>query len=158
MIYEGIDRWNYDYNSLGHFKYIKKIGNRYFYTPEELRAYYNADKKAANLSRIQANARVDARVKLAEIHPGMDSENKAAYRMVGKGLKTYNNIKAEVQPVVRTAKLATGAKSKKSLVTKAGKSLIKKRGMMTVGKLIRKLESRENKKKERYKKWARELA
>lgn len=35
-------------NELQHFKYIKKIGNRYFYTPEELRAYYAEAKNASN--------------------------------------------------------------------------------------------------------------
>lgn len=35
-------------NELQHFKYIKKIGNRYFYTPEELRAYYAESKDKAN--------------------------------------------------------------------------------------------------------------
>lgn len=33
---------------LQHWKYIKKIGNRYFYTPEELRAYYAEAKTSAN--------------------------------------------------------------------------------------------------------------
>lgn len=32
-------------NELQHFKYIKKIGNRYFYTPEELKAYYADEQK-----------------------------------------------------------------------------------------------------------------
>lgn len=30
---------------LAHFKYIKKIGNRYFYTPDELKAYYADEQK-----------------------------------------------------------------------------------------------------------------
>ena len=34
---------------LQHYKYIKKIGNRYFYTPEALRAYYADQKKVATV-------------------------------------------------------------------------------------------------------------
>lgn len=33
---------------LQHWKYIKKIGNRYFYTPEELKAYYAEAQDSAN--------------------------------------------------------------------------------------------------------------
>lgn len=47
-------------NELQHWKYIKKIGNRYFYTPEELRAYYAESKTASNreaaFNRNKANA------------------------------------------------------------------------------------------------------
>ena len=34
-------------NELMHFKYIKKIGKRYFYTPEELKAYYEDQQASA---------------------------------------------------------------------------------------------------------------
>lgn len=56
-------------NELQHFKYIKKIGNRYFYTPEEIRAYYESAKAVSdtqyavqkNINDSQRNRR-DARL------------------------------------------------------------------------------------------------
>lgn len=56
MLYQGSDGNIHvlgDAEELKHFKYIKKIkagnGWRYFYTPEEVKAYYNASKAVTNV-------------------------------------------------------------------------------------------------------------
>ena len=55
-------------------------------------------------------------------------------------MKTHNNVRAALQPGVRTASLAArsmlGSKKKSTLVNRAGKSLIRGRGMATVKKLM----------------------
>lgn len=146
MYYEAVDRWNNDGPYLEHgYKYLKKIqiGNhvRYFYTPEQLRAYYNADKKAAQVSRDIANAKIDARTKLTTW--GSSEEEKRANENAAAVLKTYNYARAAIQPHIRTAKLAgssiLGAKDKKTLKTRARKSLLRQRGMITIGKLMKRL-------------------
>ncbi len=47
-------------NELSHFKYIKKIktgsGWRYFYTPEEIKAYYQASKAVSNIKNDYADS------------------------------------------------------------------------------------------------------
>lgn len=143
MIYKAEDLWNRDAPYLEHgFKYLKKINigghTRYFYTPEELRAYYNADKKAANIARDVANAKIDARTTLTTLNSS--PEERSANQKAASVLKTYNNVRAAIQPGVRTAKLAAtsalGAKNKKTLKKKVTHSLLKKRGMITIGKLM----------------------
>lgn len=62
MLYQGSDGRVHvlgDGEELKHYKYIKKIrsgsGWRYFYTPEEIRAYYETEKNAANKTAIREN-------------------------------------------------------------------------------------------------------
>ena len=66
MLYEGSDRNIHilgDGEELKHYKYIKKIkqgsGWRYFYTPEELKAYYEGSKSAYNVGNAIQNTRGD---------------------------------------------------------------------------------------------------
>lgn len=142
MYYEAIDRWNSP-NYLQHgFKYLKKINIgghvRYFYTPEALRAYYNADKKAANIARAGANSEIELNRRMSNV--GASSLERKANNAVSNIMKTHNNAKAAVQPGVRTASLAArsalGSSKKSTLVGRAGKSLIRGRGMATVRKLM----------------------
>lgn len=142
MKYEAIDRWNSpDYLQHG-FKYLKKINigghTRYFYTPEALRAYYNADKKAANLSRLGANSEIE----LNRLHSniGASTTERKANNAIASVMKAHNNVKAAIQPHTRTASLAArsalGSSKKSTLGVRAGKSLLKNRGMATVRKLM----------------------
>lgn len=144
MIYEGIDRWNSP--SIQHgFKYLKKIEigghTRYFYTPEALAAYYRADKKVANASRDVANAKINAYTTAVNIRS--NQHEREMNNNVAGALQAYNYARAAVQPVARTARLAAtsalGSKSKGTLAKRSAKSLIKRRGMMTVGKLLKRI-------------------
>lgn len=146
MIYKAEDLWNKDAPYLEHgFKYLKKITigghTRYFYTPEALRAYYQADKKASQVSRDVANAKIDARTTLTTLRS--TPEEREANQNAAAVLKTYNNARAAVQPHVRTAKLIgtslLGSKSKKTLRKRAANSLLRERGMITIGKLMKRL-------------------
>lgn len=148
MYYEAIDRWNNNGPYLEHgFKYLKKINigghTRYFYTPEALRAYYQADKKAANLARTGANTEIELNRRVSNI--GASSLEKNANNAVSSVMKTHNNVKAAIQPGVRTASLAArsalGSSKKSTLAKRAGKSLIRGRGMATVRKLMNLLDS-----------------
>lgn len=148
MIYKAEDLWNRDAPYLEHgFKYLKKINigghTRYFYTPEQLRAYYNADKKLANASRNVANTEIEVNRRLSNV--GASNLERNANNAVSNLMKTHNNVRAALQPGVRTAKLAArsalGSEKKSTLYKRAGKSLIRGRGMATVRKLMNFLDS-----------------
>ena len=102
---------------LQHYKYIKKIGNRYFYTQEALRAYYNDQKKVAtaDYAKERAADKAGQMQREATIRKdyalGRDSKeqyernkkiNRAIYDVQGK----YRSAKRTVKPVTNTAKRA----------------------------------------------------
>lgn len=104
-------------NELQHFKYIKKIGNRYFYTPEALRAYYNDQKKVATAEYAKdrtvdkANQLKRGAAITKDYASGRDTKeqyernkqlNRAIYDAQGK----YRSVKRTVKPVAKTAKRA----------------------------------------------------
>lgn len=137
---------------LQHYKYIKKIGNRYFYTPEALRAYYADQKKVAtveygkdrmidkaNQAKRGATIRKDYAIgnDSREAYERNKKINKAIYDAQGQ----YRKVKKNVKPVAKTAKRAvTPIKTPKdridNILSKNGNSSIsdfkkKKRKNMT---------------------------
>lgn len=104
-------------NELMHYKYIKKIGNRYFYTTEALQAYYKDQQKVSNVEYAKDRAvdtknatKRDLMIK-RDYAIGKDSKedyernkkiNKAIYDTQGK----YRSVKKTVKPVINTAKKA----------------------------------------------------
>lgn len=102
---------------LQHYKYIKKIGDRYFYTPEALRAYYADQKKiataeyAAGRTADKANQLKRGATIRKDYATGQDTReqyernkkiNRAIYDVQGK----YRSAKRAVKPVTNTAKRA----------------------------------------------------
>ena len=93
---------------LQHWKYIKKIGNRYFYTPEELRAYYaeakdSANREAAFKERDRADTR-DMRLRMSERrHEKSRNIYKNGVYLVddGKGGNLRNATKQERREAIR---------------------------------------------------------
>lgn len=102
---------------LQHWKYIKKIGNRYFYTTEALQAYYNDQKNVATAEYLKdrtgdkANQLKREAVITKDYASGRDTKeqyernkklNRAIYDAQGK----YRSVKRTVKPVAKTAKRA----------------------------------------------------
>ena len=109
-------------NELAHYKYIKKIGNRYFYTQEALQAYYKDQKRVANVeyAKDRAGDRIDKARRNAELYKEYQSgakknseymtkeyaKHKARSDALYEAQGTYRKAKKTVKPVVKTAKRA----------------------------------------------------
>ena len=151
-------------NELQHFKYIKKIGNRYFYTPEALRAYYEDQKKVAageyakdrtidkgNQLKREATIRKDyvSGKDTRKQYERNKKINKAIYDAQGK----YRSAKRTVKPIAKTAKRSvTPVKTPKERAME----FLNKNGSSTTSQVRKKKKKKNNseaaKAYERYKK------
>lgn len=109
-------------DELAHYKYIKKIGNRYFYTTEALQAYYRDQKMVANAeyAKDRTGDRIDKARRNAELYreyqggikknsPYMTKEyekHKARSDALYEAQGTYRKAKKTVKPIAKTAKRA----------------------------------------------------
>lgn len=109
-------------NELQHWKYIKKIGNQYFYSMEALQAYYRHQQRMANAEYAadRTKDKANQMKRAATIRSDYESNkrngfsdakkqyevskklNKAVYDTQG----TYRKAKKTVKPMAKTAKRA----------------------------------------------------
>lgn len=80
-------------NELQHWKYIKKIGNRYFYTQEALEAYYHDQQKVANAEYAIDKTKAD--IQRQQRDTKQAKEHKEHYNLVkkDKDLAIFDNSK-----------------------------------------------------------------
>lgn len=122
MLYQGSDGRVHvlgDGEELKHWKYIKKIktgnGWRYFYTPEEVQAYYEEQKKSANKNYKKDLKKMESEHKMLMKPTPFNSklENKRNQAIENHRYaheKTKAKIEKTVKPIAKTAKAAKEGK------------------------------------------------
>lgn len=102
---------------LQHWKYIKKIGNHYFYSMEALQAYYKHQQRMANAeytkdrmgdkaNQLQRGAQITRDYATGRDTQEQYQRNKKINKAVYDAQGVYRKTKKTVKPVAKTAKRA----------------------------------------------------